>query len=487
MRLTQRWRQEGGGRELMRLALPLILSSSFLTLQITIDRALLSRYSSEAVAAAMPAALLYWTFLTLVQNTASYATTFVAQYTGAKRPERVGPAIWQALYFSLAAGTAFLGLIPLAKPLIHQGGHAPAIEILEIRYFQILCLAAFPALIVASTNSFFAGRGDSWTVLIIDGVGLSVNTLLAYLLIFGHWGLPALGIEGGGWATVAGSSVSALVGLCLVLRARFEDEFKTRSGWRFDPELFRRMMRFGIPNGLQWMLDGLAFTVFLFLIGRFGLVELAATNITFSINMLAILPMLGMGQAVSIMVGQRLGQDRPEVAERSTWTGLQLAGLYIGLIAILYALVPDAFLYVFQSEQDANSPRIAVLVPILLRFVAVYSVFDFLNIVFSFALRGAGDTRFVTLMSLTMAWPIMVIPTWAAWYYGWGLYWAWGFASAYVIALGFTFLFRFRAGKWKSMRVIERKPEPSSQSDWSEAAALTPESLQWNPIPADQG
>src|SRR5260370_25245868 len=108
VRWSQRWHQEGGGRELLRLAIPLILSSSFLTLQVTIDRALLSQASSDAVAAAMPAALVYWTVLTLLQNIANYATTFVAQYTGAGRKERVGPAVWQSFYFSVVAGIAFL-------------------------------------------------------------------------------------------------------------------------------------------------------------------------------------------------------------------------------------------------------------------------------------------------------------------------------------------------------------------------------------------
>src|SRR5207244_7434297 len=116
--------QEGGGRELLRLALPLILSSSFMTLQIAIDRILLSQASSDAVAAAMPAAILYWTFLALVQFTANYATTFVAQYVGAGRRHRVGPAVWQALYFSVVAGVGFLALSPLAGPLIRLGGHA---------------------------------------------------------------------------------------------------------------------------------------------------------------------------------------------------------------------------------------------------------------------------------------------------------------------------------------------------------------------------
>ena len=109
-------------------------------------------------------------------------------------------------------------------------------------------------------------------------------------------------------------------------------------------------------------------------------------------------------------------------------------------------------------EVGFDGGGVAALVPVLLRFVAIYSLFDSMNLVFSFALRGAGDTRFVTVISLALSWPIMVVPSWAAWYYGWGLYWAWTFASVYVIALGFTFMLRFRAGKWKTMRVIERAP-----------------------------
>jgi MATE family multidrug resistance protein len=225
-------------------------------------------------------------------------------------------------------------------------------------------------------------------------------------------------------------------------------------------------MRYGIPNGLQWMLDVLAFTVFLFLVGRLGNVELAATNIALTINMVAFLPMLGMGQAVTILVGQRLGQDRPQLAERSTWSGLGLAWSYMGVVALFYALTPGLFLLLFQGN-GTEGQGVAELVPVLLKFVAVYSLFDSMNIVFSFALRGAGDTRYVTAISLALAWPIMVFPSWAAWYFGWGLYWAWTFVTVYVICLGFTFLLRFRAGKWKSMRVIESFP-----LDLTDASAL---------------
>ena len=91
--LRERWHGPGGIRELLALAWPLVVSNSFWTLQIALDRILLSRHSSAEVAAAMPAAILFWTPFNLIFHTASYATTFVAQYTGAGRPERVGPAV----------------------------------------------------------------------------------------------------------------------------------------------------------------------------------------------------------------------------------------------------------------------------------------------------------------------------------------------------------------------------------------------------------
>ena len=455
----------GGARELVRLALPLILSNSFWALQIAIDRAFLSRLSNDAVAAAMPAALLFWTPLTLLQNTANYATTFVAQYVGAGRLRRVGPAVWQALYFAVAAGVAFLGLYPLARPLMALGGHTPALQDLEVTYYHCLCFCGLPVLMTAASNSFFAGRGDSWTVLLVDATGMAVNALSAYVLVFGRWGFPALGIAGAGLAPVVGSSVSATMSLGLMLRSKHRAQFATLEGRGLDLALLRRLLRFGLPNGIQWALEALAFTVFLFLIGRLGAPELAATSITFTLNMVAAFPMMGLGQAVGILVGQRLGHDRPDLAERTTWTGFRIAWFYMTVVAALYVTVPGLFVYAYQADSETSeSSRVVDLVKVLLRFVAVYSLFDSMNLIFSFALRGAGDTRFVTAVSLLLAWPIMVLPAWASWYYGWGLYWAWTFASAYVIALAFVFLARFRSGKWKSMRVIEPAVTPEGEA-----------------------
>jgi MATE family multidrug resistance protein len=452
----QRWQAEGGGAELMKLALPLILSNSVWTLQVTLDRMMLSRSSSDAVAAAMPAVCLFWTPFVLLQYTANYATTFVSQYLGAGRPERIGSAIWQSLYFSVIAGIAFATASPWIAGILELSSHAPGVMALEVTYFRVLAFSTLPMLIVASVNSFFAGRGATWTVLVIDASGLVVNAMLAYVLIFGKFGLPEMGIAGAGWATVAGSSASAIVGLVLFLRRRYREQFGTLTGWRFDPELFRRLMRYGLPSGFQLGVDVLAFTVFVFLVGDIGPAELGATSITFTINMVAVLPMLGVAQAVSVLVGQRLGGNRPDLAERSTWTGLRIAWIYMGAMAALYLLLPGAFLWLFQSDTEPEKQAaVAAIVPTLLRFVAVYSLFDSINLVFCFALRGAGDTRFVTIVAMCLAWPIMVLPTWAALEFGWGIYWAWAFVCAYIVALACTFWIRFQMGKWKTMRVIE--------------------------------
>jgi MATE family multidrug resistance protein len=438
------------------LAWPLIVGNSCWTLQIVLDRILLSRSGSEQVGASLSAAIIFWTALSLFQYTANYATTFVAQYTGAGQPHRVGPVVGQALWFAALSGLAFLVFWPLAGPLVALSGHEPGLQALEVTYLRCLCFSGLPMLLTAAANSFFAGRGDSRTVLLVNAVGLLVNVGCAYAWIFGRWGFPALGIAGAGWATVAGTSASALLAVGLLLRRRYREEFGNGVGWAFDRALFARLMRFGVPNGIGAALDALAFTVFLALVGRLGAVDLAATTIACTLNLLAFLPMMGVAQAVEVLVGQKLGEDNPDEAARSTWTGLVLALAFTAAVALVYVLAPGPLAWLFRSEADVERwAEVAARVPVLLRFVVLYCLFDCLNLIFAFALRGAGDTRYVTAVAVALAWPVMVLPSWVAWYYGWGLYAAWAFASCYIILLALTFLRRFLQGRWRSMRVIE--------------------------------
>jgi MATE family multidrug resistance protein len=448
--------QPGGSRELLTLALPLIVSQSFMTVQVFLDTLLLSWHDPLELAASFPAVMWFWLPFALLQVTAGYASTFVAQYTGAKRPHRVGPAVWQGIHFALLAGLLFLLIAPAAPWLIALGGHTPALQALEVTYLRCMSFAALPMLIMAAINGFFAGRGQTWTVLGIEAAGTGVNVVLAQLLIFGRFGFPEWGIAGAGWATVIGSWTSALVALGLMLRRRYRREFNTLRGWRPEGELFRRLMKYGGPAGMQAFLDVLVWHVFTQLVGQLGEATAGATTVTVRLNMVAFMPMLGMGQAVCILVGQRLGADRPDLAERSTYTGLRWVFGYMCAVAAMYVLIPGWLVSIFESERDPESfAAVAAMVPALLACAALYSLADAVNVTFSFALRGAGDTRFVTLLTFALAWPIMVVPTFLSVRAGHSILWAWIYATAYILAIAVCFAWRFRWGKWKSMRVIE--------------------------------
>jgi MATE family multidrug resistance protein len=450
----------GGARELLSLAAPLIVSQSFMTVQVFVDTVLLSWHDPREMAASFPAVMWFWLPFGLLQVTAGYTSTFVAQYTGAGRPHRVGPAVWQGIHFAVLAGLVMLLLVPFAPLLISAGGHSVALQSLEVAYLRCLAFAALPMLLMAAVNGFFSGRGQTWTVLGIEAFGTTVNVVLALVLIFGRLGFPEMGIEGAGWSTVAGSWASALLALGLLMRPRYRDAYATGSGWRPERDLFGRLMKYGGPAGAQVFLDILVFNLFVQMVGRLGEAAMGATTLTVRLNMIAFLPMMGLGQAVSILVGQRLGADRPDLAEKSAYTGFKWTFGYMCAIAALYLTLPALLVSVFEGGRDPEDfAAVAAIVPGLLVCVAAYSVADSVNMTFAFALRGAGDTKFVTMATFCLAWPIMVLPTYLVVRAGGSVYWAWWFATAHIFAMAACFYLRFRTGKWKTMRVIEPQLE----------------------------
>lgn len=450
----RRWRQPAGYREILYMAVPLAMSTGAVSLQHFVDRVMLSRFSTESMAAALPASLAAFTLTSVFLGTASYATTFVAQYFGAGRKDRVGPAIWQAIWFSLAA-TLLLPLFALlARPYFNLIGHEEAVRTLETGYFRILILGGGLPVYCSALSSFYTGRGRNWTIMWVN-VGITVvNVWLNYALIFGNWGFPEMGIRGAGIATVAATFCGAAAYTFLLFGSRHAREFSLLSGWRPDRELFGRLMRFGLPSGLQMTLDVMAFTFFLNLLGKLGKTELAASNIAFSVNMLAFLPMVGFAIATSATVGQYLGKNEPDLATRANWSSFHLALSYTTLITLFYVFTPSLFIAPFRPD-----PEVEQLTRLLLYFVAAYCLFDTLTIVFSSTLKGAGDTRFVMIISLSMGWGVMFLPSWImVRYFGMGVFTAWSFLTACVVLMGFTFLARFLRGAWRDMRVIEQAP-----------------------------
>lgn len=465
--LTTWWQAEGGGREVISLALPLVVSTASWTLMMFIDRVFLSWYSRDALAASMPAAMLSFTLICFFLGLASYVNTFVAQYFGAGHSERIGLSVWQGVFIGATTFPLIALIIPLAPQIFALVAHEPAIQAMERTYFSIVLWGMAASVMSAALSGFFTGRGRMQTVMVVD-IGMAlVNLGLDFVFIFGKLGFPEMGITGAAYATVIAYWFQFLAFLTLFLLPANRRDFGTWVGLRFDRELMGRLLRFGFPSGFQMLIDVVAFTFFIMLVGRLGPLELVVANVAFNINMLAFLPMLGVGIAVTTMVGQRLGENRPDLAARSAWSAAALSAIYMAAISSIYVFAPDWLLFLHGAQMHPTDyAKLAAIAAVLLRFVALYCMFDTLAVIFMGALKGAGDTRFILYVSTVLA-VSMSAATWIGieWL-GFGLFGAWSIITVAIMSVGIVYTARFMQGRWRDMRVIEAEytvgdlPEP---------------------------
>lgn len=444
-------------KKVLLIAWPLIIANSFWNLQLTIDRIFLGMLSTESLGAAMAVMGVFWVPMALLQQTASYVTTFVAQYFGAKEENKIGGCVWQAFYVSIIGGVAFLLLNFLSPWFFSLVGHAPSIQQLEVDYFNALGYSALPTAIVAAISGFFTGLGRTKTVIGINFVGLVLNVILDYVMIFGKFGFPALGIAGAGYATAIATAGAAVWGTYLVFSEENERQFNIRSQWQLKLDLVKQFLKFGLPSGLQWALEGMAFTVFLIVMGRLqnGEAALASSSIAVTVMMLSVLPSMGIAQAVLTLVGQKLGEKKPEEAATITLDGVKISCIYMTLMGLSFFLIPEFYLSWFKNEENAMLwSQVSVLAPKILGIVAVFTIFDSMYLNISFALKGAGDTKFVSFVALVIPWPLMVLPAFLLKDYENAVVWSWWFVALYSFTITSILFWRFKQGKWKSMSVI---------------------------------
>ena len=443
--------------DILKLAAPLILSMSAQMLLQLIDTIFLAWYSADALAAVMPAAMANLLLTSAFAGTAGYTATFVAQYIGAGRRERAAHTVWQGIYFSIISGL-LLSLVALAaRPLFAWAGHAPHIQAMEVRFFQITCFGALFVVLSSAVSGFFSGRGDTRTVMIVQLAGLALNALLDYVLIFGNFGAPRLGITGAALATVAAGAMSAVVFCVLFVRRGNREAWATWKSRGFEGALFRRMIKFGFPTGIRFSIEMAAWTVFIFFVGRIGSFELAATNMVWRINSIAFFPLLGLSQAISILVGNAQGARRPDLSQKVTYRGMAIAQGWMLVMAILFVAVPRQLLGIFNVN-EATSPQLFAQMAhtgvILLRFVALYCLLDSFNYVFLATLAAAGDTRW-TLFTTAVLNGMFIAALVTADLWSRTLITEWIIASAFVMAQALVWFGRFLQGKWKGLQLVE--------------------------------
>jgi MATE family multidrug resistance protein len=459
------WSRPGGGREVMRVSAPLVVSAMSWTVMTFIDRVMLNWVSGAAMAAAFISSAAWFAMLSLPLGVCSYTNTFVAQYDGSGQPQRIGQVFWQAIWIAIGFAPFVLLAIPLAPYFFALAGHSDEATRLEVTFFQILCLGA-PALILAQSGSaFYSGRGQTWVVMLVDASAAVLNLALDYCWIFGNFGLPAWGIKGAGCATAVSLWVKAVVYLLLPLQQQHRNKFGTLRGMRLDTELIRRILAYGFPSGLQMLLDVAGFTAFIMFVGRLGDLPAEATSIAFSVSSLAFMPIYGLHLGVSVLVGEHLGENRDEAAARATYTTLVISWIYMAAISLLYVFVPAIFLRSFflqGAAGSAASASVAAMAAVLLRFVAGYNLLDATQMVFVGALKGAGDTRFLLRVSLLLAALLALFSYFSVEVWQLNVYQCWTLIVFWCLIAAAMYVVRFWHGKWRRMRVIEAQDSAES-------------------------
>ncbi|MCP4714751.1 MAG: MATE family efflux transporter [Deltaproteobacteria bacterium] len=457
---TQNDLSPGGYREVMRIAWPLIVSTGSFTLMMFCDRMFLAWHSVVAIQAALPAGIIAFTLSCGFMAVAAYAGTFVAQYYGAGDKEGCARAAAQGVFMALGSWPVLLLLIPVGAWMLRFSGHAPAVLDAELSYYTILMIGGVTSPLGAAVSSFFTGMGKTRLTMTANVVANVFNIVLDYGLIFGEWGLPEMGIRGAAWATVIAGFVSPLILLAVFFSGKINNQFSTRRLFRYDHQLFWRMIRFGFPSGVHLALDIASFSVFVMLTGRMGASVLAVSNIALSINLLAFMPLVGLGIAASILVGQYQGSRQSQHAERAGWTALKIGIIYMTVIGASFIVFPEEYYACFSARAGGAllmGPDMLALGRVLLIIMALWGFMDAGNMIIGNALKGAGDTGFVMYYSVAMGWVMLVggqllLVLWL----GYGIIVAWVWTALYIMVLAVGYLVRFRRGGWKSIEVIDR-------------------------------
>lgn len=437
---------------LLKLAGPMILSTSAITMMQLIDAVVLSRYSSDAVAAIGPAGMALILFQGILFGTAGYAGTFVAHSFGRGDTHGVLASAWLGIYTSIISGILALVVAwPLAR-LFHLAGHAPRVAMSEEVYFLICMAGSFFPVFGSALAGWLSGIGRPAIVTVVSFVSFAINALLAWGLVLGEWGLPRMGIAGAALATVIAQMVAALLYAALFARG---GGFTDSVARRFNRAEFRRFLFLAMPMGLRISGELAAWTLFLVAVGRLGTAELAASSIAFRINGLAFFPALGLGQAAGILVGHARGAGEDDKVPAIAWQSLGLCEVWMLLMACLFALASEPLMAAFAGSGPESSQIVAI-GSLLMKFVACYCVFDAANVMIGCVLSSAGDTHWLARTFLICS-CLFIALIWLISRYSPSLVAEWSLATIFVFVTALVWTIRFQSGAWRRVRVLKEE------------------------------
>ncbi|MEM6581466.1 MAG: MATE family efflux transporter [Pseudomonadota bacterium] len=427
----------------------MVISQGAFAVMIFCDRWFLSFIDATHVASAMGGGVASFFCISLFLGVITYANAIVAQYFGAGELSKCPTVVTQGLIIATACipVLVFIGLFgDDVFPLL---GHEPAQVELESLYFQILLAGSYFQLLKSLLASYFAGIGRTRVIMFADVLSVALNIPLSWILIFGHFGLPELGIAGAGIGTIVATLFGLSIYLVFYLAPAHRKRFKVARSLHFESGILRRYLRLGIPAGVESFLNMGTFNVFLLLFQSYGVVQGAAMAIVFNWDMLCFVPMVGLSIAVMSLIGRFVGMRDMARTNQVITSGFILALGYSGVLAILFFIFRIELIDVFRTP-DGQFDSIRVLASGMMIGLCTYMMADGVIQVAGGTLRGAGDTRWVMITSTTLHALMLVAQYFVIIVYDLDPLVSWWIFVVMILALAGAYLGRLLGNRWRT-------------------------------------
>ena len=422
-----KFKKNGDVKDVLVVALPMLLSMSFDTFMTFIDRLFLSKLGPAEMNAALGAGAVQLALTTFFTGAISYTTAMVAQRLGAKRQGDCAKVFMQALYVSIVA----VPLLYLTIPIGHW--------VFGLEHLSADQLAAF--------------------------VGMIVNVACNFLLIFGCGPIPALGVAGAAYGTLIGNLVSTVILFAKFWGRSCNARFSTRHSFAFSGALTRELLQKGIPSGVEMFLNMSAFQMLILMFHALGSESATASSVMFNWDMVAYVPLMGLEVASTSLVGRYVGAKDGAAASRSTYSGLKLGWGYSLVMGIFFVFLPGVLTDIFRPDMaEASSGAIAIfdaarpMSIFMLRIATFYIFVEVLLVIYAGALRGAGDTLWVMFASAIMNWCVAGALYVAAYVYHLPAHYAWIAVVAVYSTAPIIFWRRWKSGKWRKCVMEKDRP-----------------------------
>jgi MATE family multidrug resistance protein len=445
---------------LLTLAGPMVITTISFTVMQFVDRFMVSRLGTDALAAILPAGFVSFLPASFAVGVIASVNTFVSQSLGRREFKECSSFCWQTIFMGLAYFVLVIAIIfPLAPKIFRMLGHEPSVVKLEVVYLRIVLFAQLFAVFIWSNSQFFMGTHRPKIEMYSAVCGQIINLTFNYLLIFGKFGFPKLGIAGAATGTLIGILCGAGIRMSIFLGAENNLIYRSRESFRIDFEKMQRLLKVGIPAGMELMINVAVWGMILFwLLGDAGKQALAATNAVLACVHIAIMPVVGIKIALSAAVGKSIGAGKKQIAVRQTNTCMKLALFYALVVGIIFAVFRHPILRFWSS--DIEVVNIGVNIVIL---ASIYQLFDAIRNIYSGALRGAGDTFWLaafsgvgTIFILGIGGVILgkLLPRQQA-------ITPWIAAVFSIITVASANHWRFKSNKWMKIDLFKRQAIPS--------------------------